>query len=147
MTQNNQPVSALRQRMLDDMQLRKLSWKTQGSYIRAVKNFTRFLGRSPDTAQAEDLRRFQLHMVQTGVSPTTINATITGLRLFFEITLEYPEAMKRMSPVHLVRKLPTVLSAEEVTRLLQAAPDIQYRAALSVAYGAGLRPEGRRYRL
>ena len=139
MTHNNQPVSALRQRMLDDMQLRKLSWKTQGSYIRAVKNFTRFLGRSPDTAQAEDLRRFQLHMVQTGVSPSTINATITGLRLFFEITLEYPEAMKRMSPVHLERKLPTVLSAEEVTRLLQAAPDIQYRAALSVAYGAGLR--------
>ncbi len=139
MTHNNQPVSALRQRMLDDLQLRKLSWKTQGSYIRAVKNFTRFLGQSPDTADAEDLRRFQLHMVHTGVSPTTINATITGLRFFFEVTLEYPEAMKRMSPVHLERKLPTVLSAEEVTRLLQAAPDIKYRAALSVAYGAGLR--------
>ena len=139
MTHNNQPVSALRQRMLDDMQLRKLSWKTQGSYIRAVKNFTRFLGQSPDTADAEDLRRFQLHMVHTGVSPSTLNATITGLRFFFETTLEYPEAMKRMSPVHLDRKLPTVLSAEEVTRLLQAAPDIKYRAALSVAYGAGLR--------
>jgi integrase/recombinase XerD len=139
MTQNNQPITALRQRMLDDMQLRKLSWKTQGSYIRAVKNFTRFLGQSPDTADAEDLRRFQLHMVHTGVSPSTINATITGLRFFFETTLEYPEAMKRMSPVHLDRKLPTVLSAEEVTRLLQAAPDIKYRAALSVAYGAGLR--------
>ena len=139
MTHNNQPVSALRQRMLEDMQLRKLSWKTQGAYIRAVKNFTRFLGLSPDTAEAEDLRRFQLQMVHTGVSPTTINATITGLRFFFEVTLEYPEAMKRMSPVHLDRKLPTVLSTEEVTRLLQAAPDIKYQAALSVAYGAGLR--------
>ena len=73
MTHNNQPVSALRQRMLDDMQLRKLSWKTQGNYIRAVKNFTRFLGRSPDTADAEDLRRFQLHMISTGVSPTLLS--------------------------------------------------------------------------
>jgi len=139
MTQNKQSITPLRQRMIDDMHLRKLSWKTQGSYIRAVKNFTRFLGLSPDTASAEDLRRFQLHMVSTGVSPVTINATITGLRFFFEVTLERPDVLKRMSPVRLERKLPTVLSIEEVTRLLKAAPSIKYRAALSVAYGAGLR--------
>lgn len=139
MTTTQQSISPLRQRMLDDMQLRKLSVKTQGSYIRAVKNFTRFLGRSPDTASAEDLRRFQLHMVSTGVSGVTINATITGLRFFFEVTVERSDAMKRMSPVHLERKLPVVLSIEEVTRLLQAAPGIKYQAAFSVAYGAGLR--------
>lgn len=125
--------------MIDDMTMRKLHFKTQGQYIRAVKNFTRFYGRSPDTATAEDLRRFQLHMVSTGVSPTTINATITGLRFFFEITLEQPDAMKRMSSVQVERKLPTVLSIEEVTRVLKAAPGIKYQAALSVAYGAGLR--------
>ena len=78
-------------------------------------------------------------MVSTGVSGITINATITGLRFFFAITLEQPEAMKRMSFVHLERKLPTVLSIEEVTRVLKAAPGIKYQAALSVAYGAGLR--------
>ena len=139
MTQNKHSISPLRQRMHDDMRLRKLSEKTQTAYIRAVKNFTRFLARSPDTAGSEDLRRYQLHMVSTGVSRTTINATITGLRFFFEITLERPDAMKRMSTVHVERKLPVVLSGEEVARLLQAAPGIKYQAALSLAYGAGLR--------
>lgn len=139
MTTTQHSISPLRQRMIDDMTMRKLHFKTQGQYIRAVKNFTRFHGRSPDTANAEDLRRFQLHMVSTGVSGTTINATITGLRFFFEITLEQPDAMKRMSSVQVERKLPTVLSIEEVTRVLKAAPGTKYQAALSVAYGAGLR--------
>lgn len=139
MTRKSHSISPLRQRMIDDMTMRKLSLKTQGTYIRAVRNFTRFLGRSPDTASAEDLRRYQLHMVSTGVSSITINATITGLRFLFEVTLERPETLKRMSPVQLERKLPTVLSVEEVTRLLQNAPGIKYQAALSVAYGAGLR--------
>ncbi len=132
-------ISPLRQRMLDDMAMRKLSPKTQRAYIRAVKNFTRFFGRSPDQASAEDLRRYQLHMVSTGVSRITINATITGLRFFFEITLERPEVMKKMSAVRVERKLPVVLSVEEVTRLLMVAPGIKYQAALAVAYGAGLR--------
>ena len=104
-----------------------------------MKHFTRFLGRTPERSSAEDLRRFQLHLVSSGVSGTTINATIVGLRFFFETTLERPDTMKRMSSVHVARKLPTVLSAEEVTRLLDAAPGIKYQAALSVAYGAGLR--------
>ena len=140
MTTTSHSISPLRQRMLDDMAMRKLHSNTQAAYIRAVKNFTRFYGRSPDKATAEDLRRFQLHMVSSGVSATTINITIVGLRFFFETTLERPDVMKRMSSVHLVtRKLPTVLSTEEVARLLKAAPGIKYQAALSVAYGAGLR--------
>jgi integrase/recombinase XerD len=139
MTTTTQSISPLRQRMLDDMAMRKLHGKTQTAYVRAVKHFTRFFGHSPDTASAEDLRRFQLHMASTGVSSTTINATIVGLRFLFEITLERADVMKRMSSVHVVRKLPTVLSTEEVSRLLKAAPGIKYQAALSVAYGAGLR--------
>ena len=74
MTTTTQSISALRQRMLDDMGMRKLHIKTQTAYVRAVKHFTRFFGHSPDTASAEDLRRFQLHMASTGVSSTTINA-------------------------------------------------------------------------
>lgn len=139
MTTTTQSISPLRQRMFDDMAMRKLHSKTQAAYIRAVKNFTRFYGRTPDKATAEDLRRFQLHMASSGVSATTINTTIVGLRFFFETTLERPDVMKRMSSVHVVRKLPTVLSTEEVARLLKAAPGIKYQAALSVAYGAGLR--------
>ena len=139
MTTTPHSISPLRQRMLDDMTMRKLSQKTQVQYIRAVKKLTRFHGHSPDTASAEDLRRFQLHMVSTGLSGITINATITGLRFFFEITLEQPQAMKRMSFIHVVRTLPTVLSIEEVTRVLNAAPSIKYQAALSVAYATGLR--------
>ena len=139
MTQSKKSISPLRQRMIEDMSMRKLSPKTQTGYIRAVKNFTRFLRRSPDTASPEDLRRFQLHMVSSGVSRISINATITALRFFFEVTLERPEAMKKMSTVRVERKLPEVLSLEEVRRLLQAAPGIKYQAALAVAYGAGLR--------
>jgi len=136
LTQSNSP---LRQRMIDDMTLRKLSPKTQSGYIRAVKNFTRYLGRSPDTATAEDLRLYQLHLVSTGVSSGALNATITALRFFFQITLDRSEAVAKMSFVHEPRKLPIVLSPEEVTRLLNAVSSLKYKAALSVAYGAGLR--------
>jgi len=139
MTQSTKPVSPLRRRMLEDMRLRKLSPATQRNYIRAVVNLTRFLGRSPDTADAEDLRRYQLHMVEHGVTSTTINATLSGLKFFFSVTLDRPEAMKKMHPVYQPRKLPEVLSLEEVTRLLQSAGSLKYQAALAVAYGAGLR--------
>lgn len=139
MKQSNKPVSALRQRMIDDMTLRKLSPKTQIAYIRAVKNFTRFFGQSPDTATAEDLRCYQLHLVQQGTSSGMLNATLTGLRFFFEVTLDRPGMMKHTSHVHQPRKLPVILSVEEVTRLLKAAGSLKYQAALGVAYGAGLR--------
>ncbi len=80
-------ISPLRQRMIEDMRLRKPAPKTQIGYMRAVRNFAGYLGRSPDTASAEDLRRYQLHCVDRGVSPITLNATITGLKFFFEVTL------------------------------------------------------------
>lgn len=136
---SNHSISPLRQRMIDDMTMRKLNPKTQANYLRAVKNFTRFFGRSPDLAEPEDLRRFQLHLVEQGVSSTTLNATITGLKFFFGVTLDRPSALKKMSPVRKEQKLPQVLSVDEVTRLLKAASNLKHRAALSVAYGAGLR--------
>jgi len=139
MTDSSKSVSSLRRGMLDDMTLRKLQAKTQAAYIRAVKNFTRFFGRSPDLASAEDLRSYQLHMVEQGVSSTTLNATITGLKFFFGVTLDRPSALKKMSPVRKEQKLPRVLSVDQVARLLQAISNLKHRAALSVAYGAGLR--------
>ncbi|HDY81553.1 MAG TPA: integrase [Halieaceae bacterium] len=139
MTHSNQPISPLRQRMIDDMVLRKLSPKTQKQYIRAVKNLTQFLGRSPNTATAEDFRLFQLHMAENGVSNTTINATICGLSFFCKATLDDPSLLRKMSTVHEPRKLPVILSAGEVKRLFEATLSLKYKAALATAYGAGLR--------
>ena len=139
MTHSIKSISPLRQRMIDDMTMRKLNPKTQVGYLRAVLRFTRFFGRSPDLASSEDLRAFQLHLVKEGVSSTTINATITGLKFFFGVSLERSSALRRMSRVHKPQKLPQVLSVDEVERLLQAATNLKHRAALAVAYGAGLR--------
>jgi site-specific recombinase XerD len=125
--------------MLDDMRMRKFEPKTQAAYIRAVAYLTRFLQRSPDTATAEDLRRFQLHLVDRGVSPITLNATITGLKFFFDVTLDRRELMVAMSPVRVPQKLPVVLSRDEVARLIAAASNLKYQTALSIAYGTGLR--------
>ncbi len=139
MTHTTQSISPLRQRMIDDMRLRKLSPKTQSHYIRAVKNLTRFLGRSPDTASAEDLRRFQLYLVEEGTSSITLNATITGLRFFFEVTLDRAKDVSKMRKVRVPQKLPVVLSREEVARLIASATNLKHQSALAVAYGAGLR--------
>ena len=132
-------VSPLRQRMLDDMRMRKMAEHTQDGYIRAVRKLAAFLGRSPDTATIEELRRFQLHLVDAGTGPVTINATITGLRFFFDITLGRPELLAKMQPVRVPRTLPALLSREEAARLIAAAPNLKHQAAMSVAYGAGLR--------
>ena len=139
MNQTQAPVSRLRLRMIEDMQLRKLSPKTQTGYLRAVIKLACFLDRSPATASCEDLREFQLHLVNSGASSITINATITGLKFLFEITLNRHNAIRRMSRVNQPRKLPDVLSREEATRLIHCAGCLRNRAALSVAYGAGLR--------
>ena len=139
MESSSQRISPLRRRMIDDMRMRKLSDKTQRHYIRAVRQFASFLGRSPDTAGVEDLRRYQLHLVDQGVSPISLNAAITGLKFFFEVTLDQRELMYKMQPVRVPHTLPVVLSREEVARLIAAAGNLKHQTALSVAYGAGLR--------
>ena len=136
---SDKPISPLRQRMIDDMTARRFKEKVQKDYVRHVRNFAAFLGRSPDTATSEDLRRFQLHMAQQQISAPTINSAIAALRFFFTVTLERPDLVRPLRTVNEPRKAPVVLSQEEVARLLEAAPGLKYKAALSVAYGAGLR--------
>lgn len=133
------PVSLLRQRMLEDMAIRGLRSETQRNYIRDVGRFAAFLGRPPDTATAEDIRRFQVHQAESGVQPPTINCSVSALRFFFTVTLDRPDLSRRFVLVRHPRKLPAVLSVEEVGRLLGAAPGIKYKAILGTAYGAGLR--------
>lgn len=139
MSQSTKPISPLRRRMLEDMALRKMAPNTQRNYIQYVVRFTRFLGRSPDTADAEDLRRYQLYLVDQGTSSTTLNAKLTALKFFFAVTLDRPEVMKRTRYVYEPRRIPEVLSVPEVTRLLESAGSLKYQAALGVSYGAGLR--------
>jgi integrase/recombinase XerD len=139
MTTPSEVISPLRQRMMDDMRMRRLAPKTQAGYLRVVRQFTVFLGRSPDTATVEDLRRYQLHLVDHGVSPISLNAAITGLKFFFDTTLGRDELMAKMHPVYLPRVLPVVLSRGEVGRLIAAATNLKHQTALAVAYGTGLR--------
>jgi site-specific recombinase XerD len=134
-----QKVSPLRQRMIEDMRMRRLAPKTQTAYIRAVRRFAAYLGRSPESATTEDLRNFQLHLVDQGSSPVTLNAIITGLKFFCDITLDRPDLMAKMQPVRVPRTLPVVLSREEVARLIAAAANLKHQTALSLAYGTGLR--------
>ena len=124
---------------LEDMRLRKLAPGTQTGYVRAVRKLAGYLRRPPDTATVEDLRNFQLHLVDQGTSPITLNATITGLKFFFDVTLDRSELMSKMKPVFVPRTLPVVLSREEVTSLIAATKNLKHQTALSVAYGAGLR--------
>ena len=115
MTSLQANASPLRQRMIDDMRMRQLSPRTQATYLRIVREFARFLGRSPDTAAIEDLRSYQLHLVDHGTSPVSLNAAITGLKFFFEVTLNQAELMARMQPVRVPRTLPVVLSPEQLS--------------------------------
>lgn len=133
------PITSLRQRMLEDMAIRGLGAHTQRDYIRHVRGFAAFLGRPPDTAAGEDVRRFQLHQREIGAGAATINSTVSALRFLFGVTLDRHDLARRLVITRHPRKLPDVLSVEEVGRLLEAAPGIKYRAALGVAYGAGLR--------
>lgn len=139
MAHDNKAISPLRQRMIEDMTMRKLAPKTQAGYIRAVKRLCEYLGHSPHSATAEQLRAYQIYLVEKGTSGVTINATITALRFFFDVTLGHPEMTKKLANVPVPRKLPLVLSADEVARLIRGATTPKYKAALSVAYGAGLR--------
>ncbi|MCP4386314.1 MAG: tyrosine-type recombinase/integrase, partial [Hyphomicrobiales bacterium] len=134
-------ISPLRQRMIEDMRIKGLGEKAQKAHIRAIKDFTAFLGRAPDMATPDDLRAYQLHMSEIGITPPTYNARIIALRFFFETTCRRPEMKRNMQFRTQPRKLPVVLSVEEVSELLKVAPGpgLKYRAALSISYGAGLR--------
>ena len=135
----NEAMSPLRRRMIEDMTIRNFGPKTQHDYIRSVRNLTVFLGRSPDTASNEDVRRFQLHLASDGISAASMNNTVSGLRFFFRVTLGRADIASHLPFVRQPQKLPIVLSPEEVSRFLEAAPGLKYKAAFSVAYGAGLR--------
>ena len=135
----SQSISPLRQRMIEDMTIRKLAPKTQSGYLRAVKQFADDFGHSPHLATAEDLRRYQLHLTDKGVSSISINAAIIALRFFFRVTLKRAQVTQSLASVPVPRKLPRVLSVAEVAQLLHATTHAKYKAALSVAYGAGLR--------
>src|SRR5215211_7656603 len=132
-------LSPLRRRMIEDMTVRNFVEKTQNDYIRHVKNLTAFLGRSPDTATAEELRLYQLQLTEAGVRPPIINSAVSALRFFFSVTVDRPAVTKPLTFVAEPRKIPVVLSPKEVARVLEAAPGPKYKAALSAAYGAGLR--------
>jgi site-specific recombinase XerD len=132
-------ISPLRRRMIEDMTVRGFTACTQRGYLRAVADFTAFFGRPPDRAGAEDLRRYQVHMRSQGASATTMNAAVSALRFFFGVTLGRADAQTGMTTVREPRRLSVILSPEEVARLLDAAPDLKAKAALSVSYGAGLR--------
>lgn len=134
-------TTPLRQRMIEDMRIRGMAEKTQAAHIRAVKDFAVFLKRSPDTATPEELRAYQLHMTNAGMTATTFNVRIVSLRFFFGMTCGRDEMKRHMQFRRAPRKLPAVLSVEEVGDILAAAPGpgLKYRAALGISYGAGLR--------
>jgi len=133
------PVSPLRQRLIDDMNMRRFSRETQRNYLRDIGRLATFLGRSPDTATADDLRRFQIEQQEGGVPVPTMNSIVSALRFFFTQTLDRPDLARRLVRLAHPRNLPVVLSRDEVARLLNATTCLKHQAALSVAYGAGLR--------
>src|SRR5258708_26043781 len=131
--------SPLRRRMIEDMTVRNLSPATQRSYIHAVAKFSRYVGGSPDRLGLEDVRAFQVHLVSTGISWPALNQTVCALRFFYGVTLGHGEIPERIPYAREPRKLPVVLSAEEVVAFLEAVPSLKARTALTTAYAAGLR--------
>jgi integrase/recombinase XerD len=121
-TSSVEAVSPSRRRMIEDMSVRKFTEKTQHDYIRHVEQFAKFLGRSPDTATGEDLRRYQVHQTESGAQPPTINTSAVALHFLFTVTLGRANLATRLARVHYPRRLPRVLSHEDVGRLLEAAP-------------------------
>ena len=132
-------ISPLRQRLIDDMSMRRFSQETQRNYIRDVGRFATFLRRPPNMARAEDLGRFQVEQQGAGVPVPPINSIVSALRFFFTYTIDRPDLARKLVRVAHPRTLPVVLSRDEVARLLDATTCLKHQAALSVAYGAGLR--------
>ena len=132
-------ISPLRKRLIDDMNMRRFSRETQRNYIRDVGRFATFLRHSPDTATADDVRRFQIEQRDAGVPTPTMNSIVSALRFFFTYTIDRPDLARKLIRVAHPRNLPVVLSRDEVARLLNATTCLKHQAALSVAYGSGLR--------
>ena len=132
-------VSPLRRRMIEDMNARKLCAGTQRGHIRSCKRFAAFLKRSPDTATLEDIRRFQLHLADAGVSICTRNCIMTGLRFLFRVTLRRLDLAAEIYHIREPQKIPLVMSADETKRLLAVASSLKARVLLSLGYGCGLR--------
>ena len=137
-------ISPLRQRLIEDMTMRRFSPETQRNYLRDVGRFATWLRRSPHTATAEDLRRFQIEQREAGVPAPNMNSIVAALRFFFTHTLDRPELARKLVRTAHACKIPVVLTQAEVKRLLDATTCLKHRAALSVAYGAGLRVGGAR---
>jgi integrase/recombinase XerD len=138
---SNSAISDLRRRMIADMTVRSFGDKTKHDYIRHVEAFAKFLGRSPDTTTGDDIRRFQLMQVQQGAQPPKMNTQASALRFFFTVTLGRADLSHQLARTHYPRKLPRVLTSDQIAQLLEAAPGpgLRHKAALSIAYGAGLR--------
>src|SRR5580700_7682470 len=124
------PISRLRARMIEDMTVRGFNEHTRRDYVRQVRSFAAFIDRSPDTATAEDLRLFQLHQTRIGMQPPSINSAVSALRFFFTVTLDRPDLARRLTVVPYPRRIPAVLSVEEVTLLLRAAMSIKARRSM-----------------
>src|SRR3954447_13894505 len=132
-------TGTLRERFVADMTVRGFTAKTQHDYLRTVAGFAAFLERSPSTATAEDIRRFQIQQSERGVNAPAMNSTVAALRFFFNHTVDRPDLARKLIRLRYPRKLPVVLSSDEAARLIAATTCLKHRAALSVAYGAGLR--------
>jgi len=132
-------VSPLRQRMIEDMAARKLNPHTQRSHVYSCKRFAAWLKRSPDTATPDEVRRFQLYLIESGASICNRNRIMTGVRFLFRVTLRRHDLAAEVWHIKEPQKLPPVLSPEEVMRILAMATSLKARAMLTLAYGCGLR--------
>src|SRR5947208_13801960 len=132
-------ITPLRQRVIEDMNARKLCAGTQKGHIRSCKRFAAFLKQSPETATFEDIRRFQLHLAETGVSICTRNVIMTGLRFLFRVTLRRLDLAAEIYHLRAPQKIPLVISTDEAKRLLAVADNLKARVMLSLSYGCGLR--------
>ena len=132
-------VSPLRQRMIEDMNARKLCAATQRGHIRSCKRFAAFLQRSPETATAEDIRRFQMHLAEAGLSICNRNRIVTGLRFLFRVTLRRLDLVAGFYHLREPEKIPLVMSPDETRRLLIVTTNLKVRTLLSLSYGCGLR--------
>jgi site-specific recombinase XerD len=134
-----QPITPLRQRMIEDMTIRRLKDRTQDFYLRAVAKYAQHFHRSPAELDYEHVRQYQLHLVQSGFHAGYVNRTMSALRFFYRVTMGRHDALEMIPLAKEPKKLRQVLTPDEVVRLIEAAPSRKYRCAFSIAYGAGLR--------